>query len=108
MFVAEALESHKHVFVEKPLSTTWDGRARCRGLGQFEGLGDGGIQPTPLAVELKSTCLPQMNVVAMNAGYIPPEVWVHDLKQVEGASSVKRATSSPVHLFAGSEVEKFA
>ena len=25
MFVSEALESDKHVFVEKPLSTTWDG-----------------------------------------------------------------------------------
>jgi predicted dehydrogenase len=25
MFVSEALESDKHVFVEKPLSTTWEG-----------------------------------------------------------------------------------
>lgn len=85
MFVAEALESDKHVFVEKPLATTWEGLQRVEeSLGKSKGWVTVGFNRrfAPLAVELKRHLSPSpMNIVAtMNAGYIPPEVWVHDMK----------------------------
>ena len=112
MFVAEALESHKHVFVEKPLSTTWDGLKRVEeALDNSKGWVTVGFNRrfAPLAVELKKHLSPApMNIVAtMNAGYIPPEVWVHDLKAGGG-----RIIGEACHFidlctyFAGSEVEE--
>lgn len=85
MFVSEALENDKHVFVEKPLSTTWEGLERIeKSLEKSEGWVTVGFNRrfAPLAVELKKRVSPApMNIIAtMNAGFIPPEVWVHDLK----------------------------
>ena len=85
MFVSEALESHKHVFVEKPLSTTWEGLERVeKALDKSKGWVTVGFNRrfAPLALELKKRLSPApMNIIAtMNAGFIPPEVWVHDLK----------------------------
>ena len=85
MFVSEALESDKHVFVEKPLSTTWEGLERVeRALEHSKGWVTVGFNRrfAPLALELKKLLSPApMNIIAtMNAGFIPLEVWVHDLK----------------------------
>ena len=85
MFVSEALENSKHVFVEKPLSTTWEGLARVENaLENSKGWVTVGFNRrfAPLALELKKRLSPApMNIIAtMNAGFIPPEVWVHDLK----------------------------
>ena len=84
-FVSEALESDKHVFVEKPLSTTWEGLERVeRALENSKGWVTVGFNRrfAPLALELKKRLSPApMNILAtMNAGFIPTEVWVHDLK----------------------------
>ena len=85
MFVSEALESHKHVFVEKPLSTTWDGLEKVeKALENSKGWVTVGFNRrfAPLALELKKRLSPApMNIIAtMNAGFISPDVWVHDLK----------------------------
>ena len=85
MFVSEALESDKHVFVEKPLSTTWEGLKRVENaLDKSKGWVTVGFNRrfAPLALELKKRLSPApMNIIAtMNAGFIPPEVWVHDVK----------------------------
>ena len=85
MFVSEALESDKHVFVEKPLSTTWEGLERVENaLEKSKGWVTVGFNRrfAPLALELKKCLSPApMNIIAtMNAGFIPPEVWVHNMK----------------------------
>ena len=85
MFVSEALESNKHVFVEKPLSTTWKGLERVeKALDKSKGWVTVGFNRrfAPLALELKKRLSPApMNIIAtMNAGFISPEIWVHDLK----------------------------
>ena len=85
MFVSQALESDKHVFVEKPLSTTWEGLERVeKALEKSKGWVTVGFNRrfAPLAIELKKRLSPApMNIIAtMNAGFIPPQVWVHDLK----------------------------
>ena len=85
MFVSEALESNMHVFVEKPLSTTWEGLERVEeAVEKSKGWVTVGFNRrfAPLALELKKRLSPApLNIIAtMNAGFIPPEVWVHDLK----------------------------
>ena len=85
MFVSEGLERDKYVFVEKPLSTTWEGLERVENaLEKSKGWVTVGFNRrfAPLALELKKRVSPApMNIIAtMNAGYIPPEVWVHDIK----------------------------
>ena len=85
MFVSEALDNDKYVFVEKPLSTTWEGLERVgNALDNSNGWVTVGFNRrfAPLALELKKRLSPApMNIIAtMNAGFIPPEVWVHDLK----------------------------
>lgn len=85
MFVSKALESDKHLFVEKPLSTTWDDLEKVEtALENSKGWVTVGFNRrfAPLALELKKRLSPApMNIIAtMNAGFIPPEVWVHDLK----------------------------
>jgi predicted dehydrogenase/threonine dehydrogenase-like Zn-dependent dehydrogenase len=84
-FVREALENDKYVFVEKPLSTTWEGLESVEGaLENSRGWVTVGFNRrfAPLALELKKRLSPApMNIIAtMNAGFIPPDVWVHDLK----------------------------
>ena len=85
MFVSEALESNKHVFVEKPLSTTWEGLEKVeKALENSKGWVTVGFNRrfAPLALELKKRLSPApINIIAtMNAGFIPPDVWVHDIK----------------------------
>ena len=85
MFVTQALKSDKHVFVEKPLSTTWEGIVNIeKALKNSKGWVTVGFNRrfAPLALELKNRLSPApMNIIAtMNAGFIPPEVWIHDLK----------------------------
>lgn len=85
VFVSEALDSDKHVFVEKPLSITWEGLEKVeKALKNSNAWVTVGFNRrfAPLAIELKKHLAPSpMNIVAtMNAGFIPPEVWVHDLK----------------------------
>ena len=85
MFVSEALENDKHVFVEKPLSTTWEGLERvASALEKSKGWVTVGFNRrfAPLTLELKKRLSPApMSIMAtMNAGFIPPEVWVHDIK----------------------------
>ena len=84
-FVAESLEYNKNVFVEKPLSTNWEGLEMViAAYHQSKGSVSVGFNRrfAPLAQELKKYLSPTpMNIIAtMNAGFIPPEVWVHDLK----------------------------
>ena len=89
MFVSEALDSDKYVFVEKPLSTTWEGLERVeKAVEKSKGWVTVGFNRrfAPLALELKKRLSPApINIIAtMNAGFIPPEVWVHDLKSGGG------------------------
>ena len=84
-FVSEALMSDKYVFVEKPLSTTWEGLKRIENaLEKSKGWVTVGFNRrfAPLALELKKrlSSAPINIIATMNAGFISPEVWVHDLK----------------------------
>lgn len=83
----EALQAGKNVFVEKPL---------CLNEGELESIissynnAPAGTTLTvgfnrrfsPYAVKLKQMCGqgPKNIVATMNAGFIPPEMWVHDLE----------------------------
>lgn len=83
----EALQAGKNVFVEKPL---------CLNEGELEAIissynnAPAGTTLTvgfnrrfsPYAVKLKQMCGqgPKNIVATMNAGFIPPEMWVHDLE----------------------------
>ena len=88
-FVCEALKKNKCVFVEKPLSTTWEGLNNILSeLEKSKAWLTVGFNRrfAPLAQELKKRISPApMNIIAnMNAGYIPPESWVHDVKSGGG------------------------
>ncbi len=89
MFACEALKNNKHVFVEKPLSTTWEGLKRVEtAYKESKGWLTVGFNRrfAPLATELKKRLSTnKMNIVAtMNAGFIPHDVWVHDLNKGGG------------------------
>jgi predicted dehydrogenase/threonine dehydrogenase-like Zn-dependent dehydrogenase len=78
-----ALEAKKHVFVEKPLALTNDELdAIIRTYQQQDKTLTVGFNRrfSPHALKMKALLgTSQMNVVAtMNAGYIPPNSWVHD------------------------------
>lgn len=85
----EAIQSGKSVFIEKPLALNQDELVSVIG-AYHENKGRYSIHvgfnrrfaPTSVkAKELLSQSVSPINMVAtMNAGYIPPEVWVHDLK----------------------------
>ena len=84
-FVAESLKYGKNVFVEKPLSTSWDGLEMViDAYRKSRGFVSVGFNRrfAPLAIKLKSKLSSSpMNIVAtMNAGFIPKEVWVHDMQ----------------------------
>ena len=86
--VVEALANKKHVFVEKPLALNADE------LNNIIDAYDGTITLTvgfnrrfsPHIQKIKQLVQDsQMNVIAiMNAGFIPPESWVHDLNSGGG------------------------
>ncbi len=81
----EALQKHKNVFVEKPLALNHQELEQV-----IEAYQEGNTTLTvgfnrrfsPHAIKMKSLLGDgQMNVVAtMNAGFIPKESWIHDLK----------------------------
>lgn len=85
--VQEALNAGKHVFVEKPLALT---REELEGIiesynGQEKTVNVGfNRRFAPLARKMKSLLgsgnSPMHIVATMNAGAIPPNVWVHDME----------------------------
>jgi predicted dehydrogenase/threonine dehydrogenase-like Zn-dependent dehydrogenase len=88
-FVSEALDNNKYVFVEKPLAITKDGLDRVvNSQKKSKGFITVGFNRrfAPLSIELKKRLSNQpMNVIAtMNAGYIPHDSWVHDIKSGGG------------------------
>ena len=83
----EALKAGKHVFVEKPLALTYEELSHIdeayRKSGKTLTVGFN-RRFSPFAMDLKNKLGENpgnINVIAtMNAGYIPPEMWVHDMK----------------------------
>jgi predicted dehydrogenase/threonine dehydrogenase-like Zn-dependent dehydrogenase len=89
--VTKALKAKKNAFVEKPLALNIKELNSI--IEEYRESSKIGIKPTltvgfnrrfaPLAQKMKSLLgsnNASMNIIAtMNAGYIPPEVWVHDL-----------------------------
>lgn len=86
--VIDALQSKKHVFVEKPLCLN---RTELNNVIEaYKNVQASGVTLTvgynrrfsPFALKMKQLIGKGVkNIVAtMNAGFIPPEVWVHDLK----------------------------
>ncbi len=83
----EAIEAGKSVFVEKPLCLNENELSDILAIGQKA---PAGVTLTvgfnrrfsPYAVKLKQLCGegPKNIVATMNAGFIPPEMWVHDLE----------------------------
>ncbi len=114
--VIEALNSGKHVFVEKPLALTY---AELDRIDEAYKKSNKTITVgfnrrfSPFAQDAKKQLgeNPGMiNVIAtMNAGYIPPEVWVHDMETGGG-----RIIGEACHLidlitfFTGSLIESIA
>jgi predicted dehydrogenase/threonine dehydrogenase-like Zn-dependent dehydrogenase len=84
--VLKALEAGKHVFVEKPLALTMDEIDQIEQAYQTHGktLTVGyNRRFSPFAEKAKELIRDSgpINVIAtMNAGFIPPNSWVHDLK----------------------------
>ena len=85
--VCEALESGKSVFVEKPLCLNADELDRI--IKTYEKASVGTTLTvgfnrrfSPFAVQMKKLLGdgPKNIVATMNAGYIPPEMWVHDME----------------------------
>jgi len=107
------LKSGKHIFVEKPLALTYEELSQIDHIYQKSGktLTVGfNRRFSPFAMDLKNKLGDNpgnMNIIAtMNAGFIPPEMWVHDLKTGGG-----RIIGEACHLidlityFTGSLVE---
>jgi predicted dehydrogenase/threonine dehydrogenase-like Zn-dependent dehydrogenase len=84
--VVDALKAGKHVFVEKPLGISWDGLERVvdtyRGLESPPLLMVGfnrRFAPGILAIKsaIKNRRAPLVINYRLNAGYLPPDHWVH-------------------------------
>ena len=83
--IIDALEKDKHVFVEKPLSLDLNELTKINDVYEKnKGTLMVGYNRrfSPHIQKIKSLLgNSPMNIIAtMNAGYIPPESWVHDLK----------------------------
>jgi predicted dehydrogenase/threonine dehydrogenase-like Zn-dependent dehydrogenase len=89
--VIETLKSGKHVFVEKPLAIT---QTQLNDVLSLYNTGQNGVQLKSVSVGFNRRFSPHIqkvkelignsdmpiNMIAtMNAGFIPPEIWVHDL-----------------------------
>jgi predicted dehydrogenase len=87
-FVCEAIKANKHVFVEKPLAINREQLEQITEaikLHKFEKTINVGFNRrySPHIQKMKQLlgANAQLNIVAtMNAGFIPPEVWVHDME----------------------------
>jgi len=91
----EVLKAGKHVFVEKPLAINNNELEQILEAYNSQ-LPTSHSQLTvgfnrrfaPLAIEMKkqlgNSNVPMNIIATMNAGFIPPEVWVHDLKSGGG------------------------
>ena len=83
-FVKESLMSNKHVFVEKPLALNIEELEEILSVYNGSKTLTVGFNRrfSPHLMKIKSLVgSAPMNVIAtMNAGYIPPSVWVHDLE----------------------------
>ena len=85
--VKETLEAGKSVFVEKPLCLHPDELEEIEEVYQKAGKGvtltvGYNRRFSPFAIKLKQMIGdgPKNIIATMNAGFIPPEVWVHDLE----------------------------
>nr|WP_294995078.1 bi-domain-containing oxidoreductase [uncultured Sediminibacterium sp.] len=87
--VMEVLDSGKHVFVEKPLALSHNEldeivrkyRTLPEGLSVNVGFNRRFSPYARKAKELLGNATSDLNMIAtMNAGFIPPDVWVHDMK----------------------------
>ncbi|THV61226.1 dehydrogenase [Flagellimonas alvinocaridis] len=85
--VLEAIQANKSVFVEKPLALTHGELSNIeKAYGESNSCISVGFNRrfAPLAQKMKTLlgkAQTPINIVAtMNAGYIPPEVWVHDME----------------------------
>lgn len=81
----EALKAGKHVFVEKPLALKDEELNQIiEAVEKYNRMVVVGFNRrfAPLAVKMKSLVGegPKNIIATMNAGYIPPDVWVHDLE----------------------------
>ena len=88
-FVKEGLKHDKHVFVEKPLAISTD---QLNGILEAYGNSKGSVMVgfnrrfSPHSIKVKSVLSeePIQVIATMNAGFIPPEVWVHDMQNGGG------------------------
>ncbi len=89
--VMEALQAGKHVFVEKPLALTFE---ELEDIGAVYQKASTSLTVgfnrrfSPFAMDAKKQLgagNSPINVIAtMNAGYIPPEMWIHDMESGGG------------------------
>ena len=111
--VMESLRAGKDVFVEKPLALSvkelTETEAVLKDSGKTVSVGFN-RRFSPFSVKIKEVLGPDpgpVSVIAtMNAGFIPPESWVHDLQQ-GGGRIVGEACHfvDLISFFTGSEVE---
>lgn len=91
----QALAAGKHIFVEKPLALTQEElqeiEEQVKASGKSVTVGFN-RRFAPLAVKMKKLAgsSPKNIVATMNAGFIPPEVWVHDM-QIGGGRIIGEA-----------------
>lgn len=91
----QALAAGKHIFVEKPLALTQEElqeiEEQVKASGKSVTVGFN-RRFAPLAVKMKKLAgsSPKNIVATMNAGFIPPEVWVHDM-QIGGGRIISEA-----------------
>lgn len=84
-FAVDTLTKNKHVFVEKPLALNPDElneviKAESKSTGSVTVGFNRRFSPHVKAIK-KSVGVAQMNIIAtMNAGFIPSNVWVHDME----------------------------
>lgn len=111
--VVKALENNKNVFVEKPLVIK---EAELKTVIDAYNKSDKNIMVgfnrrfSPFSLKVKELFASQspMNIIAtMNAGYIPPEVWVHDM-EIGGGRIIGEACHyiDLITFFTGSKVTK--